>query len=103
MNWISENASNYQVSSSGRLSDIMAPYFDIQSDQNLPWKLKYGRSIESGTMLFMEDRWTSQGAQMTPMEPFLINKTAFTSTIDQNDLIYSNAGSHSEVFIVRVK
>lgn len=103
MNWISENASNYQVSSSERLSDIMAPYYDIKSDQNLPWKLKYGRTIETSTMLFMEDRWTSQGAQMTPMEPFLITNSAFDSTISKNDLIYSNAGSHSQVFIVLVK
>lgn len=103
MNWVSENASNYEVSSSERLSDIMAPYFDINSNQELPWRLRHGRSIESNTVLFMEDRWTSQGAQMTPMEPFLINKTAFASTINQNDLIYSNSGSNNAIFIVKVR
>jgi hypothetical protein len=102
MTWLSENGEGYHVSTDERLSDIMAPYFDVDSDQTLPWKLKYGRSIESGSILYMEDRWTSTGAQMTPMAPFVITQNAFDSTLENNDLIYSNSGSHSEVYIVKV-
>jgi hypothetical protein len=103
MAWLAENGENYQVSTDERLSDIMAPYFDIDSDQTLPWKLRRGITIASGSLLYMEDRWTSSGAQMTPMEPFVIKQNTFDSTLENNDLIYSNSGSHSEVYIVKVR
>jgi uncharacterized membrane protein len=100
MRWLSENDENYKVSTSERLSDIMAPYFDVDSDQTLPWKLRHNRSISGNSILFMEDKWTSIGAQMTPMEPFVIKQTIFDRTIENNDLIYSNSGSHADVFII---
>lgn len=103
MKWLSENDENYKVSSSERLSDIMAPYFDINSDQTLPWKLRYNRSIASNSILFMEDKWTSVGAQMTPMEPFIIEKPIFDRTMENNNLIYSNTGSHADVFVILTK
>jgi hypothetical protein len=93
----------YHVTTDERLNDIMAPYFDIDSDLNLPWKLKYVRSLDKNNLLFMEDKWTSNGAQMTPMEPFKITQNAFDSTIRNNNLIYSNSGSHSQVYLVIVR
>jgi hypothetical protein len=100
MEWLSENNQDRKVSTSERLNDIMAPYFDVKSDQTLPWKLRHNRSISVNSILFMEDRWTSVGAQMTPMEPFVIKQSVFDRTIQKNNLIYSNSGSHSEVYIV---
>jgi hypothetical protein len=102
MTWLSENASEYQVGTSERLSDIMAPYFDIQSDQTLPWQLRHNRTIPTGKLLFMEGKWTSIGAQMTPMEPFKIKQTTFDSTINTNNLIYANSGGHTDIYIIKV-
>jgi hypothetical protein len=102
MSWLSDNAPEYQVSSSERLSDIMGPYFDISSDQTLPWQLRHNRAIPGGKILFMEAKWTSIGAQMTPMEPFIINQSTYDSTINTNDLIYSSSGGHTDIFILRV-
>ncbi|UCE73899.1 MAG: hypothetical protein JSV56_12905 [Methanomassiliicoccales archaeon] len=103
MNWLSENGAESHVSTDERLNDIMAPYFDLECDKTLPWKLKYSRSLERGSMLFMEEKWLREGAQMSPMEPILISKDTFNNTLERNNVIYNTGGTESDVHIVIVR
>ncbi len=103
MNWLDDNGAEYHISTDERLNDIMSPYFDLECDQTLPWKLKYGKSLESGTVLFMEDKWLSDGAQMSPMEPMKISEDTFDRTLGENQLIYSTGGSLSQIYVIIVR
>lgn len=103
MNWVAENMADSHVSTDERLNDIMAPYFDLDCDKTLPWKLKYERSLESGTVLFMEDKWLSDGAQMSPMEPIKISEDTFDEKLMGNNVIYSTGGDGSQIYVVIVR
>ncbi len=103
MGWLGDNFADNKISTDERLNDISAPYFDLHTDITLPWKLKYGRPVDSGTVLFMEDKWKTVGAQMSPMEPIKISEGTYERTIANNDLIYSTGGSVSQVNIVVVR
>jgi hypothetical protein len=103
MSWVAENMADSHVSTDERLNDIMAPYFDLDCDKTLPWKLKYERSLDSGTVIFMEDKWLSDGAQMSPMEPIKISEDTFTEKLIENDLIYSTGGEGSQIYVVIVR
>jgi hypothetical protein len=81
----------------------MNPYFELDTDKTLPWKLKYNRKLSSGTVLFMEDKWLSDGAQMSPMRPVVVKQNVFDNTLENNNLIYSGGPSGNHVFIVIVK
>jgi hypothetical protein len=69
----------------------------------LPWKLKYERSLESGTVLFMEDKWLSDGAQMSPMEPIRISEDTFSGKLRGNNVVYSTGGDGSQIYVVMVR
>lgn len=103
MNWVDENAADYHVSTDERLNDIMAPYFDLDCDRTLPWKLKYERPLDGKTVLFMEDKWLYDGAQMSPMEPIKISEDTFKDTLKENELIYSTGGDGSQIYVVIVR
>jgi hypothetical protein len=103
MKWLSEHDENHHIETDKRLNDIMNPYFELDTDRTLPWKLKYNRRISSGTVLFMEEKWLSDGAQMSPMRPVVVKQETFDSTIDNNNLIYTGGPSGNHVYIVIVK
>jgi len=103
MSWMNDNGAEYHISTDERLNDIMNPYFDLECDKILPWKLKYGKSLERGNALFMKDKWLREGAQMSPMEPIKISEGTFDSTLRENQLIYTTGGSVSQVYIVIVR
>ena len=103
MTWLSDHDEGHHIETDERLNDIMSPYFELDTDKTLPWKLKYNRKISSGTVLFMEDKWLTDGAQMSPMRPVVVRQNTFDNTIGNNNLIYSAGPSGSLVFIVIVK
>lgn len=103
MEWLDEHDEDPRVETDERLNDIMNPYFEIDSDKFLPWKLDHGRKVRSGTVLFMEDKWLSDGAQMSPMKPVMISQETFDRTLNDNNLVYSAGPSGSHVYIIIVK
>ncbi len=103
MKWVNENAPENKINTDERLNDIMNPYFDLETEKTLPWKLKYNRELEPDKMLFMEDKWTDDGAQMSPMEPIVISQKNFDNTLVNNNIIYSTKGSVSQIYIVIVR
>ncbi|UCG68592.1 MAG: hypothetical protein JSV09_12395, partial [Thermoplasmata archaeon] len=103
MRWLAENSGEDQINTDERVSDIINPYFDLDSEKTLPWKLKYGKALDSQTVLFMADKWVDEGAQMSPMEPIVISKETFDRALSENDVIYSAGGSVSQSYIVIVK
>ncbi len=103
MSWLGENGKDYHISTDERLNDIMVPYFDLDCDKSLPLKFKYNEDVKSGTILFMEDKWLYDGAQMSPMEPIVISKGTFDRTLDRNNLIFSSSSANSQIYIVMVR
>lgn len=103
MKWLSDHDEGHHIETDERLNDIMNPYFELDTDKTLPWKLKYNRRMGSGTVLFMEDKWLSDGAQMSPMRPIVVKQKTFDDTVGNNNLIYSGGPSGNHVFIVVVK
>jgi hypothetical protein len=103
MRWLAENSGEYQINTDERISDIINPYFDLDSEKTLPWRLKYGKALDSQTMIFVEDKWLEEGAQMSPMEPIVISEKTFDRTLSENDIIYSSAGGASQIYIALVK
>ncbi|UCE38218.1 MAG: hypothetical protein JSW00_02985 [Thermoplasmata archaeon] len=102
MKWISQNGADHHISTDERLNDIMGPYFDLDTDKTLPWLLKYSRPLENGTLLFVEDKWTGAGAQMSPMEPVKISENVFETTLKEKDVVYSTGGDGSDIYIIYV-
>ena len=100
--WMDENSAEYLINSDERLCDIMNPYFDLECEKTLPWRLKWGKVLENNTLLFMEDKWLSAGAQMSPMEPIKISNATFSRTLNENNLIYTSGPSGSQIYIIKV-
>lgn len=103
MSCLSDVDEDNHISSDERLSDIMNPYFGLDSDKTLPWKLKYGKEVESKTIIIIEDKWTRRGAQMSPMEPVKISKEVFDDILEKNDVIYTSGPIGSQIYIVVIR
>ncbi len=100
MIWLDENVDAGTVNTNQRIADILNPYFDTECDSLLPWKLRDREKIDSGSVLFMEDKWTSKGAQMYPMEPTIISNRTFQDILNSNNLIYSGGSGENKVYII---
>lgn len=100
MIWLDENVEKETTHTNQRLADIINPYFDKECDSLLPWKLRDREGIDSGSVLFIEDKWTSKGAQMYPMEPTILSNKTFQDTLNSNNLIYSGGPEENKVYII---
>ena len=80
-------------------SDIAGPYFEINSDQFLPYYLRDGKGYGDTPML-LEDEWKARGAQTFLSGRMPIPAANFDAAIANGDLVYSAGPAGNRVFIV---
>lgn len=87
-----KSANCTHIGTDQRLGDIMRDYNNLSHSKSVPWKLKYQKPVDSRFIL-LEDSWTTWGAQMHPSSPVKVDKSAFSSLINQRSVIFSSGHS----------
>jgi hypothetical protein len=82
-----------------RYGDIMAPYFDSRVDKTGPWKWRDSELAANQTLILSRD-WTTQGAQMYPFGPVIMNEAQFNARLDNWNVVY--CGGPDGVMVVAV-
>jgi len=84
-----------------RLGDIIEPYFDVQADKTGPWKLK-SSGLAPGDVLFAENGWTGDGAQMYPFGRVVLEEKRMTELLDGWDVCYVGGPQGQEMIVAIV-
>jgi hypothetical protein len=80
-------------------ADIGAPYFEMDTDQKLPYHLRDGKGYGVKTII-LEEEWKSRGAQ-TPISGRLeIPAANFDMALYQGNLVYSAGPPGDRIYIV---
>jgi hypothetical protein len=88
-----------QLSTDQWNSDIAGPYFEISSDQYLPYYLRDGKGYGTVPML-LEDEWKTRGAQTFLSGRMPIRAANFDAAVAGGDLVYSAGPTGQRVIIV---
>ncbi len=83
-----------------RIGAILSMYFNARADSTLPFKLEVGAAHEAGSVLLVEENWSTRGAQVHPL-PFLrIREEAFLRLQEDSNLIYHGGDSVNSLYII---
>ena len=101
MTWLRETSPERTIHTNPRQADILGPYFDLDTDRTLPLRLKLdpGR-IRKDSLLYMEEEWHRNQAQMAPLDGIAINERVFSDVVEQGDLIYSSTSGQDRIYLV---
>ncbi|MFH0816499.1 MAG: hypothetical protein V1934_06770 [Methanobacteriota archaeon] len=80
-------------------ADIADPYFEIRSDQLLPYHLRDGKGYGDAPLL-LEDEWKARGAQTYLSGRVSILGTNFDRIVEDRNLVYSAGLEGQRVLIV---
>ncbi len=93
----------FPIGTEQRVYSTIDWYYGADGDGILPVRMVRGMSLESYDFLLLEDRWKSVGAQLHPREAVVVDEPTFERTIYDNHLIYINAASQENVYILKAK
>jgi len=101
MEWASSAGIGYVITDQ-RYSDIVNPYYGIDTDWTGPWRMKGGQMNE-GNVTFLSRYWTDGGAQMSTLGRVTFDKDWMNDFLDNSNVIYIGGPSDREVVIAIVR